>query len=102
MNTKILKSLAIKALPYVILGLVCTNVGEAWRLAEGTDAGKKIISFFASVGIAFGDPLPSFHPFDLLIGTICGCVLRLAVYLRGKNAKHFKHNLEYGSARWSA
>ncbi len=100
MNTKKLKSLAIKALPYVILGLVCTKLGEAWRLAVGADVGKRIISFFASVGIAFGNPLPSFHPFDLLIGTICGFVLRLAVYLRGKNAKHFKHNLEYGSARW--
>ena len=85
MNTKKLKKIIIKVLPYALMGLVCTNLGEAWRLAEG---------------IAFGNPLPSFHPADLLVGAICGGALYLAVYIRHKNAKHFKHNQEYGSARW--
>ena len=102
MNTNRLKKSIIKALPYVLMGLVCTNLGEAWRLAEGTDASKKLLSFFSALGIAFGNPLPSFHPADLLVGAICGGALYLAVYIRHKNAKHFKHNQEYGSARWGA
>ena len=100
MNTKKLKKIIIKALPYVLVGLVCTNLGEAWRLAEGTDASKKLLSFFSTLGTAFSNPLPSFHPVDLLVGAICGGALYLAVYIRHKNAKHFKHNQEYGSARW--
>jgi len=100
MNSTKIKKTLIKLLPYILLGLVCTNLGEAWRLAEGVDMGKKMLSFFSTVGVAFGNPLPSFHPLDLLVGTICGGGLRLAVYLRGKNAKHYKHNQEYGSARW--
>ena len=100
MNTKKLKKVIIKALPYVLMGLVCTNLGEAWRLAEGADASKKLLSFFSTLGTAFSNPLPSFHPVDLLVGAICGGVLYLAVYIRHKNAKHFKHNQEYGSARW--
>ena len=100
MNTKKLKKILIKALPYVLMGLVCTNLGEAWRLAEGADASKKLLSFFSTLGTAFSNPLPSFHPVDLLVGAICGGALYLAVYIRHKNAKHFKHNQEYGSARW--
>jgi type IV secretion system protein VirD4 len=100
MNTKKLKKIIIKALPYVLMGLVCTNLGEAWRLAEGADASKKLLSFFSTLGTAFSNPLPSFHPVDLLVGAICGGALYLAVYTRHKNAKHFKHNQEYGSARW--
>lgn len=100
MNSTKIKKTIIKLLPYIILGLVCTNLGEAWRLAEGADMGKKMLSFFSMVGVAFGNPLPSLHPLDLLVGMICGGGLRLAVYLRGKNAKHFRHNEEYGSARW--
>ena len=100
MNSTKIKKTIIKLLPYIILGLVCTNLGEAWRLSEGADMGKKMLSFFSMVGVAFGNPLPSLHPLDLLVGTICGGGLRLAVYLRGKNAKHFRHNEEYGSARW--
>ena len=100
MNTKKLKKIIIKALPYVLVGLVCTNLGEAWRLAEGADASKKLLSFFSTLGTAFGNPLPSFHPADLLVGAVCGGALYLAVYIRHKNAKHFKHNQEYGSARW--
>ena len=100
MNTKKLKKIIIKTLPYVLMGLVCTNLGEAWRLAEGADASKKLLSFFSTLGTAFSNPLPSFHPVDLLVGAICGGALYLAVYIRHKNAKHFKHNQEYGSARW--
>ena len=100
MNTKKLKKIIIRVLPYVLVGLVCTNLGEAWRLAEGADASKKLLSFFSTLGAAFGNPLPSFHPADLLVGAICGGALYLAVYIRHKNAKHFKHNQEYGSARW--
>ena len=102
MNSTKIKKTLIKLLPYIIVGLVCTNLGEAWRLAEGADMGKKMLSFFSMVGVAFGSPLPSLHPLDLLVGTICGGGLRLAVYLRGKNAKHYRHKEEYGSARWSA
>ena len=100
MNTKKLKKIIIKTLPYALMGLVCTNLGEAWRLAEGADASKKLLSFFSTLGTAFSNPLPSFHPVDLLVGAICGGALYLAVYIRHKNAKHFKHNQEYGSARW--
>ena len=100
MNTKKLKKIIIKTLPYALVGLVCTNLGEAWRLAEGSDASKKLLSFFSTLGTAFSNPLPSFHPADLLVGAICGGALYLAVYIRHKNAKHFKHNQEYGSARW--
>ena len=100
MNTNRLKKNIIKALPYVLMGLVCTNLGEGWRLAEGADASKKLLSFFSTLGPAFTNPLPSLHPVDLLVGAICGGALWLAVYIRHKNAKHFKHNQEYGSARW--
>ena len=102
MNTKKLKKIIIKVLPYALIGLVCTNLGEAWRLAEGADASKKVLSFFGALGVAFGNPLPSFHPADLLVGAVCGGALYLAVYLHHKNAKHFKHNQEYGSARWGS
>ena len=100
MNTKKLKKIIIKVLPYVLMGLVCTNLGEAWRLAEGADASKKLLSFFSTLGTAFSNPLPSFYPVDLLVGAVFGSALYLAVYIRHKNAKHFKHNQEYGSARW--
>jgi type IV secretion system protein VirD4 len=100
MNTNRLKKIIIKTLPYVLIGLVCTNFGEAWRLAEGAAAGEKLLSFFSTLGTAFARPLPSFHPLDLLVGAACGGALRLAVYIRSKNAKHFRHNQEYGSARW--
>ena len=100
LDTVKLKKLLIRALPYILIGLVCTNLGEAWRMAEGANASEKLLSFFTTMGIAFGNPLPSFHPNDLMVGLICGAGLRTAVYIRGKNAKNFKHNLEYGSARW--
>ena len=100
MNSQKLKKHLILLLPYIILGLVCTNLGEAWRMAEGADFGNRLVSCFGMIAAAFGNPLPSLHPLDLALGTICGGGLRLAVFLRGKNAKHYRHNEEYGSARW--
>ena len=100
MNTKEIKRLVILNIPYVILGLLATNLGEAWRLAVGTDISEKILALFGTIPAAFGNPLPSMHPADLCVGMVCGAVLRTAVYLRGKNAKKYRHNVEYGSARW--
>ena len=87
-------------LPYLLLGLAATNFGEAWRLVEGKELGDKIMSMMGTVPVAFANPLPSLHPLDLLVGVCCGAGLRLAVYLRGKNAKKYRHGMEYGSARW--
>ena len=87
-------------LPYILLGLAATNFGEAWRLVEGKELGDKIMSMMGTVPVAFANPLPSLHPLDLLVGLCCGAGLRLAVYLRGKNAKKYRHGMEYGSARW--
>ena len=87
-------------LPYILLGLAATNFGEAWRLVEGKELGDKIMSMMGTIPVAFANPLPSLHPLDLLVGVCCGAGLRLAVYLRGKNAKKYRHGMEYGSARW--
>ena len=95
-----LKKLLILNIPYMLVGLFATNFGEAWRLAEGADSSAKILSFFYALPIALGNPLPSFYPLDLLVGIACGAGLRLAVYLKSKNAKKYRHNVEYGSARW--
>ena len=100
MTTKKLTKLMALYLPYILLGLVATNFGEAWRLAEGKELGDKIMSMMGTVPLAFANPLPSLHPLDLLVGLCCGAGLRLAVYLRGKNAKKYRHGMEYGSARW--
>ena len=100
MSKKDVKRLLLLNIPYVILGLVATNIGEAWRLAEGADFSAKLLGFFAAFPLALSNPMPSFHPADLLVGMICGAGLRLAVYIKGKNAKKFRHNVEYGSARW--
>ena len=100
MTTKKLTKLLALYLPYILLGLVATNFGEAWRLAEGKELGDKIMSMMGTIPLAFANPLPSLHPLDLLVGLCCGAGLRLAVYLRGKNAKKYRHGMEYGSARW--
>ena len=100
MTTKKLTKLLALYLPYILLGLVATNLGEAWRLAEGKELGDKIMSMMGTIPMAFANPLPSLHPLDLLVGLCCGTGLRLAVYLRGKNAKKYRHGMEYGSARW--
>ena len=100
MTTKKLTKLLALYLPYILLGLVATNFGEAWRLAEGKELGDKIMSMMGTIPVAFANPLPSLHPLDILVGLCCGAGLRLAVYLRGKNAKKYRHGMEYGSARW--
>ncbi len=100
MTTKKLTKLLALYLPYILLGLVATNFGEAWRLAEGKELGDKIMAMMGTVPLAFANPLPSLHPLDILVGLCCGAGLRLAVYLRGKNAKKYRHGMEYGSARW--
>lgn len=101
MSTKKLKKLLILNLPYVIIGLLATNLGEMWRMAVGANMSEKVQSIVLDGLImkAFSNPLPSIHPIDLIVGIIVGAVLRLAVYLKGKNAKKFRHNVEYGSAR---
>ena len=100
MTTKKLTKLMALYLPYLLLGLVATNFGKAWRLAEGKELGDKIMEMMGTVPVAFANPLPSLHPLDFLVGLCCGAGLRLAVYLRGKNAKKYRHGMEYGSARW--
>ena len=94
------KKLVLTNLPYVLIGLACTNLGEAWRMAEGGDASEKILGLFGAIPTAFGNPLPSFNAFDLCVGLVCGLLLRFAVYMKGKNAKKYRHNVEYGAARW--
>ena len=100
MSKKKLSKLLALYLPYVVIGLLATNLGEAWRLAVGKELGDKIVSLMDTLPTAFSNPLPSLHPLDLLVGLCCGAGLRLAVYLRGKNAKKYRHGMEYGSARW--
>lgn len=99
-DTKNLKRLLLLNFPYVFVGLFATNLGEGWRLAEGANSSEKLLSFMTTLPAALQNPLPSLHPMDLLIGILCGAALRLAVYLKGKNAKKYRHNTEYGSARW--
>jgi len=99
-TTKKLTKLLALYLPYILLGLVATNLGEVWRLAEGKELGDKIMAMMGTFPVAFANPLPSLHPLDLLIGFSCGAGLRLAVYLRSKNAKKYRYGMEYGSARW--
>ena len=102
LNTKNLKRLLLLNFPYICVGLFATNLGEGWRLAEGVNSSEKLLSFMTTLPAGLQNPLPSFHPLDLLVGILCGGALRLAVYLKGKNAKKYRHNTEYGSARWSA
>ena len=96
------KKLLILNIPYFLVGLFCTNLGEAWRIAWGSNMSEKVqgLVLYGGFSTAFSNLLPSFHPFDLLIGIACGAGLRLAVYIKGKNAKKFRHDQEYGSARW--
>lgn len=95
-----IKKLVLPNLPYILLGLFATNFGEAWRMTEGTNASEKLLSLFSVLPTALKSFWPSLHPFDLFIGVLFGVGLRLAVYFKGKNAKNFRHGIEYGSARW--
>ena len=97
-----LKKLLLPNLPYLLIGLYATKLGEAWRLAPGADASAKLLGLMDGFAAALQSALPSFHPVDLLVGLCCGAALRLAVYFKGKNAKKYRKNMEYGSARWSA
>ena len=94
------KKLILTNLPYVLVGLACTNLGEAWRMAVGGDASEKLLSLIGTIPVAFGNPLPSFNALDLCVGLVCGLLLRFAVYMKGKNAKKYRHNVEYGAARF--
>ena len=95
-----LKKLLLPNLPYLLIGLYATKLGEAWRLGPGADASAKLLGLMDGFAAAFQSALPSFHPVDLLVGLCCGAALRLAVYFKGKNAKKYRKNMEYGSARW--
>ena len=102
MSKKNIKKLLILNVPYIVIGALATNLGEAWRLAEGTNISEKVQSMVldGTLGNAFSNPLPSIMPLDVLVGIVVGAILRLVVYLKGKNAKKYRHNIEYGSARW--
>ena len=100
MSKKKFTKLLALCLPYVVIGLLATNLGEAWRLAAGKELGDRILSLMSTVPAAFANPLPSLHPFDIFVGLCCGAGMRLAVYLKSKSAKKYRHGMEYGSARW--
>ena len=102
MSKKKLSKLLALYLPYVVIGLLATNLGEAWRLAVGKELGDKIVSLMGTIPVAFANPLPSLHPFDLCVGLAGAVAVRLIVYRNGKNAKKYRNGEEYGSARWSA
>ena len=95
-----LKKLILPNLPYVLFALMGTKCGEAWRLAPGADFSAKLLHILDGFQSAFQSALPSFHPADLLVGVLIAAAIRLAVYVKGKNAKKFRKNVEYGSARW--
>ena len=89
-----IKKLILLNLPYILMGLFSTNFGEAWRMAVGADASAKMLSFFSTLPVALASWWPSLHPLDLLVGLCCGGGLRLAVYLKSKNAKKYRHGME--------
>ena len=100
MKQKSIKKLLLPNLPYFLLGLYATKLGQAYRLTAGTGLSEKLLHIMEGFVAAFQSPYPSFHPVDLLVGLCCGAALRLAVYVKGKNAKKYRKNMEYGSARW--
>ena len=95
-----IKRLLILNLPYLLIGLYASKLGQAYRLAVGTGFSEKLLNITDGFAAAFQSPLPSFHPADLLVGLCCSAALRLAVYIKSKNARKFRKNMEYGSARW--
>ena len=94
------KKLILPNIPYVFIALLATKVSEAVRLAPGSDASTKLLNIMTGLNTAFHSLAPSFHPIDLCVGVAAAIAIRLAVYIKGKNAKKFRKNLEYGSARW--
>lgn len=97
-----IKKIVLTNLPYLFIGLFATKLGEAWRLTPGADFASKVLHLMDGFEAAFQSFVPSFHPVDLCVGIVCAAALRLAVYIKGKNAKKYRKNIEYGSARWSA
>ena len=95
-----IKKFLLPNIPYVLIALFATKLGQAWRLAPGTDFSGKALHLMEGFAAAFQSALPSFHPIDLCVGVAAALLIRLAVYVKGKNAKKFRKNLEYGSARW--
>ena len=94
------KKLILPNIPYVFIALLATKLGQAARFAPGTDFSSKALHIMDGLNLTFESILPSFHPADLLVGIAAGVILKLVVYFKGKNAKKFRKNLEYGSARW--
>ena len=99
MNEK-LKKTAVRLCPYLFVALAATCLGKAWRMAEDADATQTLLNLPDALGAAFSPPIPSLHPFDLLTGTVTAALLRAAVYFKSKNARKYRKNREYGSARW--
>jgi len=95
-----IKKTTLLTIPYVFIALLATKIGQGWRLAPGSDFASKMLHLLEGFQAAFRTALPSFHPTDLLIGVLLALILRLAVYIKGRNAKKFRKNMEYGSARW--
>lgn len=95
-----LKKLILPNIPYVFIALLATKLGQAARLAPGSDFSSKVLHIMEGLTLAFESIVPSFHPVDLLVGVAGAVIIRLIVYVKGKNAKKFRKNLEYGSARW--
>ena len=95
-----IKKLVLPNIPYVLIALFATKLGQAWRLAPGMDFSGKALHLMEGFAAAFQSALPSFHPIDLCVGVAAALLIRLIVYVKGKNAKKFRKNLEYGSARW--
>lgn len=95
-----IKKIVLRTVPYVCIALYGTKIGQAWRLAAGTAFAEKFLHWGDGFMQAFESPLPSFHPQDMLAGMAIAAAFYAAVYVKGKNAKKFRHNVEYGSARW--
>ena len=94
------KKLILPNIPYVFIGLLATKLGQAARLSPGADFSAKVLNIMDGISMAFSNIMPSFHPIDLLVGIAAAVIIRLVVYFKGKDAKKFRKNLEYGSARW--
>ena len=94
------KKLILPNIPYVFIGLLATKLGQAARLSPGVDFSSKAMNIMQGISMAFENIMPSFHPIDLLVGIAAGVIIRLVVYFKGKNAKKYRKNIEYGSARW--
>ena len=98
--TKKQKRFILLNIPYVLVGLFATNLGEAWRLAQTVKAVNEVSALAETLPIAFANLMPSLNPFDLMVGIFCGVLLKVVVYIKGKNAKKYRHGAEYGTARW--